>query len=328
MLQRFIDIGMPYFTLTEQCRMKRGLKDCFNSLFYKNQLQDHESMSVQPNDPSDRLKRFLHAKYPSLLREADNEIKPILINVPGLCQYEKGGRSKTNLHNIAFGLHFLEDLLACNDLSITPDMIGIATGYTAQMKAWRQYLAIMQTNHPGSAWAKILVGTTGFWQGKQIPFLIVDLVRAGNDRGNIGCMSDPRQLNVLISRQENGLIILGDVGSVSMGYDEIMPKEPSNPGSVIRRMPPLKDFVRPGAMIKRNKGSETSYGARDEKNKHMILFFNFFINIGHVVPIEYQSVYHRSVDLGQDTWFEGPGTKEGFAADNEFYHAEGGFGDL
>ena len=40
--------------------------------------------------------------------------------------------------------------------------------------------------------------------------MIIDLVRASNDKADIGFVSDGRRLNVLITRQQQAVIIVGD----------------------------------------------------------------------------------------------------------------------
>ena len=54
------------------------------------------------------------------------------------------------------------------------------------------------------------LGTADYWQGKELPYIFVDLVRASNDAANLGFMSHSRRLNVLITRQTLGLWIVDD----------------------------------------------------------------------------------------------------------------------
>lgn len=160
--------------------MYKGLINPSNALCNGNLLVDHPSMSVQPGTPAYRLKEFLQARYTSLWHESEGEIQPILLNVPGLRETEENGTSKWNNHNIAVGLCLLEDLLSQDNLQITANMIGIATGYSAQMRNWRKHLAIMNKKHPACGWNLIIVGTAEYWQGREIPLVITSLVRVAN----------------------------------------------------------------------------------------------------------------------------------------------------
>ena len=54
------------------------------------------------------------------------------------------------------------------------------------------------------------IGTAQFWQGKEMPYMFVDLVRASNDAAALGFVGHARRLNVLITRQTLGLWIVED----------------------------------------------------------------------------------------------------------------------
>ena len=55
--------------------------------------------------------------------------------------------------------------------------------------------------------------------------MVVDLVRASNDKGILGSMSKRRNLNVLLSRQRQAVVIFGDkdcVKSLDPGEEKFM----------------------------------------------------------------------------------------------------------
>lgn len=103
-----------------------------------------------------------------------------------------------------------------------PHEIGIATPYAAQVYLYQDTFAKIRKMDPRIKMDQVQVGTTGmwvrsttvgtteWWQGKQAHYMIVDLVRARNDYGELGFMPDPRRLNVLLSRQRHALVIFGD----------------------------------------------------------------------------------------------------------------------
>ena len=72
----------------------------------------------------------------------------------------------------------------------------------------------LQTDYPGHDWDQTLVGTTEWWQGDRSPYVIVDHVRATNDKAALGFLLDHRRLNVLLSRQQQVFVINGDRGCV------------------------------------------------------------------------------------------------------------------
>lgn len=94
-----------------------------------------------------------------------------------------------------------------------PHEIGIATPCSGQVVLYYEALVRIGKEKPelhldkirvgtGKWWGKnVTVGTTEWWQGKQAEYMVVDLVRASNEQGDLGFMSDARHLNVLLSRQ-------------------------------------------------------------------------------------------------------------------------------
>lgn len=93
-------------------------------------------------------------------------------------------------------------------LGILPSQIGIITPYDGQ----RSYVVnYMQTN--GSMkkdlYKEIEVASVDAFQGREKDFIIVTCVRS-NDNQGIGFLSDPRRLNVALTRAKYGLVILGN----------------------------------------------------------------------------------------------------------------------
>lgn len=55
----------------------------------------------------------------------------------------------------------------------------------------------------------MLINVTDNYQGEECDIVIATLTRS-NDANNIGFMSQPERLNVLLSRARNGLILIGN----------------------------------------------------------------------------------------------------------------------
>ena len=129
-------------------------------------------------------------------------ILPILLNVEGISRPDRtGGTSVINLHNIAVVIELIQQVLKASILTHVD--IGVGTPYAAQVEEYNHALR-------GLGIHGLQVGVTEFWQGNQAIFMIVDLVRAGNDQGSNGFTSDAKHLNVLCSRQQQALVIVGD----------------------------------------------------------------------------------------------------------------------
>lgn len=98
--------------------------------------------------------------------------------------------------------------------------------------------------------------------------MIADFVRAGNDAGNIGFMASLRRLNVLLSRQQIGLVILADHRSVN--FDLTKDKEPV---------------------------LEETWDRVTDRNKHMTRVMSLLFKAGRLVNLKDDWVYHRLVKL-------------------------------
>ena len=90
--------------------------------------------------------------------------------------------------------------------------IGIATPYGGQVHLYNETFAKIRQDHPDLDLQSqdIAIGTSEWWQGRQASYMIADFVRATNDHGELGFMADRRRLNVLLSRQLQALVIIGD----------------------------------------------------------------------------------------------------------------------
>ena len=96
---------------------------------------------------------------------------------------------------------------------VAPEQIGVITPYEGQ----RAYIvAHMQRN--GSLrqelYAEVEVASVDAFQGREKDFIILSCVRS-NERQGIGFLSDPRRLNVALTRARYGLVVLGNPKSLS-----------------------------------------------------------------------------------------------------------------
>ena len=83
--------------------------------------------------------------------------------------------------------------------SCSAEDIGIVTAYNAQ----RELLVRMVNNK------QITVGTVDNFQGQERKLIVVSLVRS-NSRYAAGFLTEPRRLNVALTRAKRGLICIGN----------------------------------------------------------------------------------------------------------------------
>ena len=127
---------------------------------------------------------------------------------------EANSKSVSNVYNVATTINevikLIRTLPHANSLNV-----GIATPYRAQIRRYQRALAKALKRFPELSLPEMSVtrnrlGTADYRQGKELPYILVDLVRAFNDAANLGFMGQSRRLNVLITRQTLGLWIVGD----------------------------------------------------------------------------------------------------------------------
>ncbi|GEQ66483.1 hypothetical protein JCM33374_g146 [Metschnikowia sp. JCM 33374] len=98
---------------------------------------------------------------------------------------------------------------------VRPDQIGVITPYEGQ----RAYIAhYMQLNtsiaSKRAQYEEVEIQSVDAFQGREKDFIILSCVRANEDR-SIGFLSDPRRLNVALTRAKYGMVVLGNPRSLS-----------------------------------------------------------------------------------------------------------------
>ena len=135
---------------------------------------------------------------------------PIFFDVRGICVQEPNGNSRINAHNISCTIGTIRKHLAKLNLRLGPVNFGIASPYSAQQREARKALW-------KAGLGDIKVGTAEHWQGKEADIMFVDLVRAGNDHGDLCFVSKKERLDVLLSRQKQMLFAVGDTTCCDTG---------------------------------------------------------------------------------------------------------------
>ena len=208
--QRWSLLGVPVFLLKEVMRMTAGLETIANDLFYDAKLicGPGTELDKPQREISRRLQPVLRNMLPTLTKEPDGLVYPIFFDVRGICVMEQGGTSRMNFHNIAFIVDTIQNLLSEPDLKLKASDFGIACPYSAQRREMRK--ALCKAGIRGVSTFNFEVGTAEFWQEKESEIMIVDLVRAGNDHGDLGFLGKKERLNVLLTRQRQHLFVVGD----------------------------------------------------------------------------------------------------------------------
>lgn len=96
---------------------------------------------------------------------------------------------------------------------VTPSQIGVITPYEGQRAYIVQYMQ-MNGSMEKDLYVNVEVASVDAFQGREKDYIILSCVRA-NEQEAIGFLSDPRRLNVALTRSKYGLIILGNPRSLS-----------------------------------------------------------------------------------------------------------------
>ena len=113
---------------------------------------------------------------------------------------------------------------------------------------------------------------TESWQGGELDVIFVDFVRAKNlDAGNLGFLTKKERLNVLLSRQEQFLFVIGDMECCDHATITIDPATTAEPAVTAE---PDEDEV---------EGDKKSWGRNDLKNVWVTRVLTWFKENGRVI---------------------------------------------
>ena len=192
LFERLVILGCAPIRLNVQYRMHPCLSEFPSNMFYEGSLQNGVTMQQ-------RLRRDVDFPWP-------------VIDSPMMFWSNLG-----NEEIAASGTSYLNRTEATNvekiitrffKAGVQPGDIGIITPYEGQ----RSYVvSSMQQNgtFKKENYKEIEVASVDAFQGREKDFIVLSCVRS-NDHQGIGFLSDPRRLNVALTRAKYGLVILGN----------------------------------------------------------------------------------------------------------------------
>ncbi len=192
LFERLVILGCAPIRLNVQYRMHPCLSEFPSNMFYEGSLQNGVTMQQ-------RIRRDVDFPWP-------------VIDSPMMFWSNLGNEEIS-----ASGTSYLNRTEASNvekiitrffKAGVQPGDIGIITPYEGQ----RSYVvSSMQTNgtFKKENYKEIEVASVDAFQGREKDFIVLSCVRS-NDHQGIGFLSDPRRLNVALTRAKYGLVILGN----------------------------------------------------------------------------------------------------------------------
>ncbi|KAK9474352.1 P-loop containing nucleoside triphosphate hydrolase protein [Dipodascopsis tothii] len=192
LFERLVLLGLAPIRLNVQYRMHPCLSEFPSNMFYDGSLQNGVTTE-------ERLRK--HVDFPWPVPET-----PMMFWT-NLGQ-EEISASGTSYLNRAEASNCEKIVTRFFKAGIEPSQIGIITPYEGQ----RSYVvSSMQTNGTlrKELYKQVEVASVDAFQGREKDYVILSCVRSNEHQG-IGFLSDPRRLNVALTRAKYGLVVLGN----------------------------------------------------------------------------------------------------------------------
>lgn len=195
LFERLIKLGVKPCMLQIQYRMHPCLSDFPSNVFYEGALENGVGAA-------ERTRRSLDFPW-------HNPDSPMMfINCTGKEEISGSGTSYLNRSEAVLCEKIVTRLLRSTSGTVLPSHIGVITPYEGQ-RAYIQHT--MQTHGALSKdlYMAVEVASVDAFQGREKDYIVLSCVRS-NEHGGIGFLTDPRRLNVALTRAKFGLIILGN----------------------------------------------------------------------------------------------------------------------
>jgi regulator of nonsense transcripts 1 len=192
LFERLVILGLQPIRLNVQYRMHPCLSEFPSNMFYEGSLQNGVTMQQ-------RLRRDVDFPWP--------------VGDTPMMFWSNLGNEEIS----ASGTSYLNRTEASNvekivtrffKAGVQPQDIGVITPYEGQ----RSYVVSSMQNtgtFKKENYKEVEVASVDAFQGREKDFIVLSCVRS-NDHQGIGFLSDPRRLNVALTRAKYGLVILGN----------------------------------------------------------------------------------------------------------------------
>ena len=108
--------------------------------------------------------------------------------MPSESKTEDVNNSRINLYNVSTVVEHII-WVVCEAKIARPEQINIVTPYAAQVGCYFDALRRVSIDKPDYAWQHIRVGTTEWFMRKEASYMVVNFVRATNNKGDLGFLS-------------------------------------------------------------------------------------------------------------------------------------------
>ena len=199
MFERLVLVGLRPIRLQVQYRMHPILSEFPSNMFYEGSLQNGVT-------ESDRQMRHMPGytgkdDFPWPIKS-----KPMFFwGVQGMEEISASGTSYLNRTEASYVEKIATHLLK---MGVESNQIGVITPYDGQKKYVVEHMR-RSGSLAASVYEGIEVNSVDAFQGREKEIILVSCVRSSETQG-IGFLSDPRRLNVALTRARVGLVLLGN----------------------------------------------------------------------------------------------------------------------
>jgi len=199
LFERLVLAGIRPIRLQVQYRMHPSLSAFPSNMFYEGSLQNGVTEADRQLLTLPGFKGKVDFPWP-------NPNKPMFFySISGMEEISASGTSYLNRTEASYVekivTHFLK-------MGVTPGQIGVITPYDGQKQYVSEYMR-RSGSLSSSYYEAIEVASVDAFQGREKDFILLSCVRSSESQG-IGFLSDPRRLNVALTRARLGVILLGN----------------------------------------------------------------------------------------------------------------------
>ncbi|KAJ3027881.1 UNVERIFIED_CONTAM: hypothetical protein HDU68_002909 [Siphonaria sp. JEL0065] len=192
LFERLVILGHRPLRLNVQYRMHPCLSTFPSNMFYEGSLEDGVS-------EGERVRKHIDFPWPS------PEKPMFFLSSSGQEEISASGTSYLNRTEASNCEKIVTRFLKSG---ISPSQIGIITPYEGQRAFLVNYMQFTGTLKK-DLYKEIEIASVDAFQGREKDYIIVSCVRS-NDHQGIGFLSDPRRLNVALTRAKYGVCVLGN----------------------------------------------------------------------------------------------------------------------
>jgi regulator of nonsense transcripts 1 len=199
MFERLVLIGNRPIRLQVQYRMHPSLSEFPSNMFYEGSLQNGVTEADRQllTTPGYTGKEDFPWPVPG---------KPMFFySILGMEEISASGTSYLNRTEASYVEKIVTHLLR---MGVTPAQIGVITPYDGQKKYIFEHMRRAGAL-AASLYESIEVASVDAFQGREKDYILVSCVRSSESQG-IGFLSDPRRLNVALTRARLGIVLLGN----------------------------------------------------------------------------------------------------------------------